>query len=117
MTKTTRSRARPADSARRREILDAAAEVFAATGVVAATVRDIGERAGLLSGSLYHHFSSKEEMVAEILLPVLRSPVAPSDAIPTDPRAPHTHLPRPIRPAPPHSPAAPSPNPHTPVEE
>lgn len=84
MTKTTRSRARPADSARRREILDAAAEVFAEKGVVAATVRDIGERAGILSGSLYHHFSSKEEMVAEILLPVLRSQVATFDAIATE---------------------------------
>jgi AcrR family transcriptional regulator len=30
-------------------------------------VRDIAQEAGILSGSLYHHFSSKEEMVKEII--------------------------------------------------
>jgi len=30
-------------------------------------VRDIADSAGILSGSLYHHFSSKEEMVDEVL--------------------------------------------------
>lgn len=81
---TTRPRARPADSARRREILEAATEVFAEKGVVAATVRDIGDRAGILSGSLYHHFSSKEEMISEILVPVVRSQVEAFDAIVAD---------------------------------
>jgi TetR/AcrR family transcriptional regulator, cholesterol catabolism regulator len=81
---TTRPRARAADSARRREILDAATEVFADKGIIAATVRDIGERAGILSGSLYHHFSSKEEMISEILVPVVRSQVEAFDAIVAD---------------------------------
>ena len=31
------------------------------------TVRDIADAAGILSGSLYHHFDSKESMVDEIL--------------------------------------------------
>jgi TetR/AcrR family transcriptional regulator, cholesterol catabolism regulator len=85
---TTRPRARPADSARRREILDAATKVFADKGIVAATVRDIGDRAGILSGSLYHHFSSKEEMISEILVPVVRSQVEAFDDIVADTRDP-----------------------------
>ncbi|MCU4183422.1 TetR/AcrR family transcriptional regulator [Acidiferrimicrobium sp. IK] len=89
---TTRAGTRPADSARRREILDAATEVFAEKGVVAATVRDIGARAGILSGSLYHHFASKEEMVAEILVPVLRSQVEAFDAIAAETSAPEQIL-------------------------
>ena len=34
---------------------------FAEKGIIAATVRDISERAGILSGSLHHHFASKEK--------------------------------------------------------
>jgi TetR/AcrR family transcriptional regulator, cholesterol catabolism regulator len=55
--------------------------VFAEKGIVAATVRDISERAGILSGSLYHHFTSKQEMIAEILLPVIRSQIDEFDRI------------------------------------
>lgn len=50
-------------SRRRDDILLAAAEVFVERGFDAATTREIGERAGLLSGSLYHHFETKEEML------------------------------------------------------
>jgi len=56
---------------RRQEILDAAAAVFAEAGYASATVREVGERAGILSGSLYHHFDSKETMLQEILQPFL----------------------------------------------
>jgi AcrR family transcriptional regulator len=52
---------------RRQVILDRAAELFAARGVQSTTVREIGDAAGILSGSLYHHFCSKDEMVIEIL--------------------------------------------------
>lgn len=41
--------------------------MFAQRGLRATTVRDIADGAGILSGSLYHHFSSKEEMVDEVL--------------------------------------------------
>ncbi|EME65493.1 MULTISPECIES: TetR/AcrR family transcriptional regulator [Rhodococcus] len=56
-----------AKSGRRAELLDIAAELFASRGVRATTVRDIADAAGILSGSLYHHFDSKESMVDEIL--------------------------------------------------
>jgi TetR/AcrR family transcriptional regulator, cholesterol catabolism regulator len=72
---------RVATSTRRQEILDTATAVFAEKGIVAATVRDISERAGILSGSLYHHFASKEDMIIEILSPVVRSQIDEFDRI------------------------------------
>ena len=59
---------RPRDKeSRRNELLRIAAHVFAKKGIGSATVRDIAEEAGILSGSLYHHFASKEEMLKEII--------------------------------------------------
>ncbi len=55
--------------------------MFAEKGIVASTVRDISERAGILSGSLYHHFSSKEEMITEILAPAIQSQIDEFDRI------------------------------------
>jgi TetR/AcrR family transcriptional regulator, cholesterol catabolism regulator len=52
---------------RRDELLGLAAAMMAERGLRATTVRDIADAAGILSGSLYHHFSSKEEMVDEVL--------------------------------------------------
>jgi TetR/AcrR family transcriptional regulator, cholesterol catabolism regulator len=52
---------------RREELLDLAATMFAERGLRATTVRDIADSAGILSGSLYHHFKSKEQMVEEVL--------------------------------------------------
>ena len=55
------------NSERRAELLALAATMFAERGFVPTTVRDIADAAGILSGSLYHHFDSKESMVDEIL--------------------------------------------------
>lgn len=52
---------------RREELLSIAAGLFAERGLRATTVRDIADSAGILSGSLYHHFASKEAIVDEIL--------------------------------------------------
>ncbi|MGW1024435.1 TetR/AcrR family transcriptional regulator [Streptomyces sp. NPDC002577] len=52
---------------RREELLATAAEVFAAQGYNATTVRKIADAAGMLAGSLYYHFDSKESMLDEIL--------------------------------------------------
>jgi AcrR family transcriptional regulator len=54
------------------QILAVAAELFARKGVAATTVREIADEVGILSGSLYHHFDSKEAMVDEILAPYLK---------------------------------------------
>jgi len=54
-------------TSRRGELLAIAAQLFAERGFKNTTVRDIADAAGILSGSLYHHFDSKESMVDEIL--------------------------------------------------
>lgn len=55
------------EQARQQELLRIAADLFAERGYVATTVRDIADEAGILSGSLYHHFDSKESMIDAIL--------------------------------------------------
>src|ERR1700744_4414098 len=60
-------------NSRRNELLGLAAALFAERGLRATTVRDIADGAGLLSGSLYHHFASKEEVVDELLRSFLDS--------------------------------------------
>lgn len=59
----------PATVSRREQLLAIAATLFAEKGFRNTTVRDIADAAGILSGSLYHHFDSKESMVDEILIP------------------------------------------------
>jgi TetR/AcrR family transcriptional regulator, cholesterol catabolism regulator len=54
-------------SNRREEILQVAAKLFASRGFEAASIREIGDAAGILSGSLYHHFKSKDEMLHDLL--------------------------------------------------
>jgi TetR/AcrR family transcriptional regulator, cholesterol catabolism regulator len=54
-------------SARRSEIVGIAGELFASKGYANTTVREIADAAGILSGSLYHHFDSKESMVEALL--------------------------------------------------
>jgi AcrR family transcriptional regulator len=60
---------------RRDEILAVAAKVIAERGLAGATVRDIGQAAGILSGSLYYHFDSKEQIVVDLLHPSLLASV------------------------------------------
>ncbi|MCI3934094.1 TetR/AcrR family transcriptional regulator [Streptomyces sp. AN091965] len=57
----------PPSPERRAELLGIAAEVFAEQGYNATTVRKIADAAGMLAGSLYYHFDSKESMLEEIL--------------------------------------------------
>ncbi|MGJ3508792.1 TetR/AcrR family transcriptional regulator [Enemella sp. A6] len=56
---------------RRGEILAAAGMLFAEKGVVATTVREIADEVGILSGSLYHHFASKDEILDAIIMAYL----------------------------------------------
>jgi AcrR family transcriptional regulator len=55
----------PSASVRRQEILDTAAELLASGS--GASVTDIAEACGILPGSLYHHFESKDAIVAELI--------------------------------------------------
>jgi TetR/AcrR family transcriptional regulator, cholesterol catabolism regulator len=66
---------------RRDIILAAARRLFASNGYRGTTIRDIAKGAGLTSGSLYHHFTSKEAMLVEILHEFLDGLVARFEAI------------------------------------
>ena len=54
------------------EIITAAAKVFQTKGYHAASVQDIADEVGILKGSLYHHFDSKEEL----LYLIVKEPIA-----------------------------------------
>lgn len=53
-------------SPRRRQILEIAAQLFARHGYRGASIRDIGEQAGIQGGSLYHHIKSKDALFVEV---------------------------------------------------
>jgi Transcriptional regulator len=72
-----RAKGTPALASERREhLVRLAAELFAKKGFQATTVREIADEAGILSGSLYHHFDSKESIVDEILSDFFRELMA-----------------------------------------
>jgi TetR/AcrR family transcriptional regulator, cholesterol catabolism regulator len=52
---------------RRAAILRSSADLFAKQGVASTTVRQIADEVGVLSGSLYHHFPSKDAIVNEVV--------------------------------------------------
>ena len=58
--------ATPADGTRRAEILDTAASLIASSGF-RTSLQEIADAAGILPGSLYHHFESKEAILVELL--------------------------------------------------
>ena len=50
----------------RESILSATAKIYVREGYAGTTIRDIAAAQGLLPGSIYHHFSSKEKLVIEL---------------------------------------------------
>src|SRR5262245_44421520 len=54
------------DGARREEILETAAALFASSGL-RTSLREIADACGIQPGSLYHHFDSKEAIIVELL--------------------------------------------------
>jgi AcrR family transcriptional regulator len=56
--------------ARRTEILDAAAKLFAARGFHGVPIEDIGAAVGVSGPALYRHFAGKEALLAEMLLDI-----------------------------------------------
>lgn len=60
---------------RRDEIVAAAARTFARDGYAAVGMRDVAEVVGIRGASLYHHFTSKEEILYAVCLTVTQEPV------------------------------------------
>ncbi len=52
---------------RRDEILKTAAELFASDGYTNTSMREVAAASGILAGSLYHHFESKEAIAVELV--------------------------------------------------
>jgi len=50
----------------RAAILNAAAKLYADYGYEATTIRDIASARGLLPGSIYHYFRSKDQLIIEV---------------------------------------------------
>ncbi len=61
-----------ATTTRREEILGAALQCFHDVGYEKTTIADIKARARVSTGSIYHHFSSKEQLFAELYLQAIR---------------------------------------------
>lgn len=66
--KPAAKRGRPISHARRAELLDLVASMFAKEGYHGTSMRDLADRAGINAASLYHYFSSKEDALLEVCL-------------------------------------------------
>ncbi|WP_346836538.1 TetR/AcrR family transcriptional regulator [Microbulbifer sp. SAOS-129_SWC] len=60
-----------APQAPRGRLLNAAARLFEQKGFARTTVRDIASEVGILSGSIFHHFSSKEDILRNVMVEVI----------------------------------------------
>jgi TetR/AcrR family transcriptional regulator, cholesterol catabolism regulator len=56
----------PRQDNRRVQLLDAAAKLFCQRGFHATSMRDIAKAVDMLSGSIYYHFNSKQEMLLAV---------------------------------------------------
>ena len=50
----------------RAKLLSVSARLFAKGGFEATSMRDIAARAGMLAGSMYYHFPSKNDLIAAV---------------------------------------------------
>lgn len=66
-TGTAATRDDGAETERRRELVLAAGRLFSKHGYERTTVRELAREVGLQSGSLFHHFRSKEEILVAVM--------------------------------------------------
>lgn len=75
-TRTPARRQRPLvkgmDNSPRGKLLSAAGHLFREKGYERTTVRDIAAAVGIQSGSLFHHFASKEDILKAVMIDVIR---------------------------------------------
>src|SRR3954464_14135523 len=65
-TRSLASRPMADERVRREEILDTAGELFGSSGL-RTSLKDIADACGILPGSLYHHFDSRDAIVTELV--------------------------------------------------
>ncbi|MCW9129590.1 TetR/AcrR family transcriptional regulator [Bacillus paramycoides] len=73
---------------RRNEILDTAEKLFVTKGYTKTTVNDILKEIGIAKGTFYHYFKSKEEVMDEIIMRIIKVDVAKAKAIVSNPNIP-----------------------------
>lgn len=76
----------------RDEILEAAAQIFGQKGFHAASMQDIAEAVNLQKASLYHHVSSKQEILLAILDQALDLLIEQIEAVTSQPLPPDEKL-------------------------
>ena len=59
------------DNSPRGRILRAAAHLFRRKGFERTTVRDLAQEVGIQSGSIFHHFKTKEEILRHVMIEVI----------------------------------------------
>jgi len=77
--------ARPPDFARRRELLDALIDDFAANGIGDRSLRDIAEAVGTSHRMLLHHFGSRDELLLAIVQEVEHRQITLLPQLPPEP--------------------------------
>jgi len=83
---------RPDRPDRRDRIRVAALELFATNGYQATTMADIGRHAGIRGPSIYRHYDSKQQLLAEIVFATMNRLIADHDDAVTDIEDPSTRL-------------------------
>ncbi|CAM4192754.1 TetR family transcriptional regulator [Bacillus wiedmannii] len=73
---------------RRKEILETAERLFITKGYTKTTVNDILKEIGIAKGTFYHYFKSKEEVMDEIIMRVIKDDVAKAKVIVSNPNIP-----------------------------
>ncbi|HGH7181686.1 TPA: TetR/AcrR family transcriptional regulator [Bacillus luti] len=66
---------------RRKEILETAERLFITKGYTKTTVNDILKEIGIAKGTFYHYFKSKEEVMDEIIMRIIKEDVAKAKVI------------------------------------
>ncbi|MDA2665241.1 MULTISPECIES: TetR/AcrR family transcriptional regulator [unclassified Bacillus cereus group] len=73
---------------RRKEILETAERLFLTKGYTKTTVNDILKEIGIAKGTFYHYFKSKEEVMDEIIIRIIKEDVAKAKVIVSNPNIP-----------------------------
>src|SRR5258708_8429779 len=76
----------------RQTILDTAAYLFATHGYAATGTREIAQKVGLRQASLFHYFSHKEDLLAELLERTVSPALAAADWLDTAEPPPQVRL-------------------------
>lgn len=73
---------------RRNEILETAERLFVTKGYTKTTVNDILKEIGIAKGTFYHYFKSKEEVMDEIIMRIIKEDVVKAKRIVSNPNIP-----------------------------